>query len=272
MHLPHEFIEVMAKHLPPSAADLRLLDVGGVARDVFLTLRGDLQIEVASLDVAHWHYAPASADAIVAFDLLPSATFLKNALATLRPGGRLIIVNPFGEVTRALVQQLESSGYVRILVEPALDDEQGVLMRGEKAHTTTDTLKRVGDVAKRDADLLDLDDFRGRYVHLLVRQTPNKPVWKLTPDEVIVWHAAAIQRDEATTLLGFSSLPKAVSFMQPAVVEGIVTDVNKVGKFSKETARMWTQPVLLNPTLDVVREDVITWLKVDPDTAEAPDE
>lgn len=271
MSIQSQLIEVMLKHLPPSGSALRVLDVGDVSGGVLAQYRADLQIEVASLYSPHWGYAPDSMDAVVAYDWYLGNDFLGAVLRVMRAGGRLIVVQPLGTVQAKHVATLEAAGYIRILVEPAYQGK-GLLLRGEKAHTTADTLARVQGVADSDANLLDLDKFRGRYVHLLIRQTPNKPVWKLAPDEKIEWRAAAIEREDTTYLLAFSSLPKSVSFMQPAVLQGIVQDVNKVGKFSKQTAQTWILPVLLNPTLESVQADKIVWLDVDPDTAEAPDE
>jgi len=262
----------MMKHLPPSASNLRLLDIGGVVGATLLKLRDDLTIEIASLYVPDWSFPPASVDAVLGYDVLLSEALLSATLEVMRPGGRLIVVNPLNDVDEAYVTTLEAAGYVRILVEPALRPPSGVLIRGEKVHTTADTTARVEQVAARDADWLNLDDYQGRYVHLLVQQTPNKPVWKLAPDERIIWQAIGIDYQGATTLLAFSSLPKAVNFMQPAVLEGFVHDINKVGKFSKEVARTWSQPVLLNPTLTSVRSYEIRMVSVDPQTAEAPDE
>ena len=265
-----EFVEAIAKHLPPSASELRLLDIGGVAGERLATLRDDLLLEVASLYVAHWLYRVNSFDAVVAYDVLLSVDLLTAVLSVMRPGGRFIVVNPMNAVEEAYIQKLEHAGYVRILVEPALYPAKGVLIRGEKVHTTGDTLQRVEQVATRDTDLLNFDDYRGRYVHLLVHQSPNKPVWKLAPDEHIEWHAAAIERDGDTLLLAFSSLPKAVNFMQSAVLQDFIRDVNKVGKFSLETTRTWTHPVLLNPTLESVQSYPVRDIAVDPKTAEAP--
>ena len=272
MPATRDFIEVMAKHLPPSAAELRLLDVGGVAETTLNDLRGDLDIETASLQVSDWTYGANSVDAVMAYDVLLSEALLKAVLSVMRPGGRFIVVHPAGDVDAAHVETLEQADYTRILVEPALPDG-GVLIRGEKAHTTSDTFERVQSVAQRDADRLDLDTFRGRYVHVLVQQTPNKPVWKLADDEAILWHAIAVQTgDDNPALLAFSSLPKAVGFMQPAVMEGFVQDVNKVGKFSRDVAAAWSYDVLVNPTLESVRGLTVTRIQMDPDTAEAPDE
>lgn len=266
-----EYIRVMLKHLPPSAAALSLLDIGVNAAAVMLSLRQDLEIELASLDPGHWAYATNSFDAAIAYDVYPSRDMLAAVLAVLRPGGRFILINPLWDVEAQQLKRLETAGYVRILVEPALDSS-GVLMRGEKAHTTDSTVQRVQQVAQQDANLLDLNNFAGRYVHLLVQQRPNKPVWKLRPDEQINWQAVTVEIDEQMHLLAFSSLPKAVAFMQPAVVAAFVNDVNKVAKFSKATAATWQLPVILNPALTDVGEYAVAWVAIDPDTAEAPDE
>jgi SAM-dependent methyltransferase len=267
-----EFVEVMLKHLPPSASELRLLDIGGLVGDKLAALRNDLIVTVASLYIPHWTFPDNSVDAVVVYDVLLSHDLLTAVLKVMRPGGRLIVVHPANAVDPAYLQTLETAGYVRILVEPALYPPAGVLIRGEKVHTTDDTLARVEQVAARDSDTLDLEDYRGRYVHLLVQQTPNKPVWKLAPNEVIKWHAAAIERDSQKFLLAFSSLPKAVSFMQAAVMSDFIRDVNKVAKFSKETARTWTTPLLLNPTLESVQSNTVSQIAIDPQTAETPDE
>lgn len=261
-----EFVEVMAKHLPPSASDLRLLDIGAIGEDL-LALRPDLSIERASLNWQSWQYAPDSFDAVVAYDTLLKPEFLAKVLEIMRQGGRLIIVNPLGTVDERHLKSLEAAGYIRILVEAAVDG-MGLLLRGEKAHQTRDTLERVQTVAERDADLLDLATYRGRFIYLLIQQSPNKPVWALRADELIRWQAVGVEGH----LLAFSSLPKAVSFMQTAVLQGFVQDVNKMGKFSKESASAWSLPVLLNPSFEAVREMSLFFWEIDPKTAELPDE
>ncbi|MDQ7026740.1 MAG: hypothetical protein Q9P44_14425 [Anaerolineae bacterium] len=267
-----EFIEAMVKHLPPSSSELHLLDIGGVVGEKLSTLRHDLSIEVASLYIPHWSLSANSVDAVLAYDIYLSDDLLSAVQNVMRPGGRFIVVNPMNSVDEQYVTKLENAGYVRILVEAALIPPSGVLIRGEKAHNTDDTLERVEQVATADDDLLNLDTYRGRYIHLLVRQSPNKPAWKLAPDETVQWHATAIEDNGEIRLLAFSSLPKAVNFMQSAVIQDIIRDVNKVGKFSLETARIWTNPVLLNPTLASVRSYTVLQIAIDPTTAELPDE
>lgn len=266
--MSNDLIAILAKHLPPSASALHLLDVNGDAGEGLLELRGDLVIEYVSGQADQWQVESSSVDAIVACNYILNEAFLVVALRALRPGGRLIIANSQGTVSKEIGQQLEAAGYVRILVEAIL--ENGVLMRGEKVHTTADTLTRIQQTAGRDMDQLTLEDYKGRYIHLLIRQTPNKPVWRMEADEVIHWHAAGLRRQGETLLLGFSSLPKAVALMQPAVLAGRIKDVNKVGKFSKTLN--WTFPLMLNPTLEDLQQGEVVFIEVDPSVAEAPDE
>lgn len=263
-------IEAMGKHLPPSAAVLRLLDVGGAVGAVLAEKRTDLEIHRVSADPDSWTIAPDSFDAVVAYDSLLDSRLLDSALSALRPGGRLIVMDARGEVSEVPVKTLESAGYTRILVEVGAECPlpTGVLMRGEKPHTTANTHERIQQVAEHDSNTLNLDDFRGKYVHLLVVQTPNKPVWAMGADERYQWRAAVVDG----ALLAFSSLPKAVAFMQPAVVAGQIRGVNKVAKFSRATAQTWTQPVLLNPTLDALNDKTLAYIDIDPSTAEESDE
>ncbi len=261
---------MIAKHLPPSGATLRLLDVGGA--DAPLTeLRGELDRIAVADDPSAWHLDDNSVDAVVAIDPHIGAAFLSTVLAALRPGGRLIVVERSREPSRALVETLEQAGYTRILVEPALDGEAGALVRGEKPHQTADTLARIQVAAAQDDALADFSTYSGRYLHLLVRQMPNKPVWALRPGESLTWVALALAGDPPV-LLAFSSLPRAVGFMQPAVVSGRVVGVNKVAKYSRDVVREWTMPALLNPSVDLLDSHAVVFIPIDPETAEAPDE
>jgi hypothetical protein len=186
----------------------------------------------------------------------------------LRPGGRLIAVDPHDEPSAARVRQLENAGYIRILVEELPTDAGiGVLLRGEKPHVTDDTLARIQSVAAQDDAQAE---FRGRYAHLLIRQTPNKPVWALQPGETVEWHAVAVVDGGSPALLVFSSLPNAVAFMQPAVLAGTIKDVNKVAKFSSAAAQNWR--LVINPSLESLDGREIVLVSIDPALAEAPDE
>ncbi len=272
LNLRRHFIAAIAKHLPPSSASMRLLDLDGRAGPALAKSRADLDIRHIPADEAgEIDIAPSAYDAAVAFDLDLDDALLAACLTALREGGRLIAVQSRGLVCEAHMRRLRGHGYVRILVEPALD-ELGLLIRGEKPHSTADTMARIQSVARADADSLDLSRFGGRYIHLLIQQQPNKPVWKLAMGEAIRWRAAAVQRDLAPVLLGFSSLPKAVGFMQPAVLSGFITGVNKVGKFSIEGAGALERKIILNPALESIAGETMTFVDIDPALAEAPDE
>ena len=265
-------VAVMAKHLPPSASTLRLLDLDGRSGGLLAALRSDLDIRhIPANEISGQAIAPGSLDAIVSCDLILSDDILAFARRALRAGGRFIAMQSRGTASQSHLRQMQDRGYVRILIEPALD-ELGVLIRGEKPHDTADTIERIQSVASSDSDSLEMSRFRGRYIHLLVQQRPNKPVWKLDPGERISWRAAAVQRDSSQALLAFSSLPKAVGFMQPAVLAGVVHDINKVGKFSLATVQAWDRDIILNPRSDSIHGETLTYIDIDPALAEAPDE
>ncbi len=266
------YVAVMAKHLPPSASSLNLLDLDGFSGAMMKTWRADLQVRhVPAANFAAAKIAPDSADGALAYDCNLTPELLARVLTALRPGGRLIALQSRGAVSERHPRLLRENGYTRILVEPALDG-LGVFLRGEKPQATADTLNRIQSVARADADLLDLARFRGPYLHLLVHQQPNKPVWKLTASDTITWRALAIERAAEPILLAFSSLPKAVGFMQPAVLAGLIANVNKVGKFSRATAADWVWDAVLNPVLDDIALETLTAVAIDPASAEAPDE
>ncbi len=262
-------IQTMAKHLPPSAASLRVVDVGGYAAETLVDFRPDVDVILSPGTNDGWLVKPNSIDAVVAYDTALSDHLLESALVAMRPGGRLIILDTNGEPSEAAVKTLEDAGYTRILVEAGLEHPSsvGVLMRGEKPHTEERTVDRIKQVAGRDNTKRS-----GRYVHLLIQQTPNKPAWKLAPGEKVEWQAVSVAGDGEIVVLAFSSLPKAVEFMQPAVVAGRIKDVNKIAKFRWEVARDWPFPVMLNPSDEIFDTHAATLLTVDPDTAEAPDE
>ncbi len=265
LQLRRHFVLAMAKQLPPSSATLRLLDLDGGSAALLCEARADLQ------PLPRQACQPNSLDAIVACDVALTSDLLDEALKLLRGGGRFIAVQPRGRVSRQLGEFLGDRGFVRILIEPALDD-LGVLIRGEKPHSAGDPHRRIQSVARRDADSLEMQRFRGRYLHLLIQQQPNMPAWARAPDDTISWRAAAIAAPPQPILLAFSSLPKAVGFMQPAVLAGVVRDVNKVGKFSRETAQIWSFGLRINPTLESLRGERIVYIDIDPASAEAPDE
>lgn len=268
--LARHFVEVMAKHLPPSASTMQLVDIGGRCGAFLRELRQDLEIQ-AAIPAALTQLPKSSIDAVTAYDVHLSHNVLSCALESLRPGGRFIAALSSQSVDETWLRLLESHGFVRILVEAAVDGV-GVLIRGEKAHETADTLQRIYAVAIADDDLLDLASYHGRYLQLLIRQSPNKPVWKMRPDETIGWRALALKHESKAVLLAFSSLPKAVGFLQQAVLAGAAHDINKAGKFDKATALNWPWDLLLNPSPNSLHGGQVTWLEIDPETAVAPEE
>src|SRR5204862_4575562 len=95
---------------------------------------------------------------------------------------------------------------------------------------------------------------RGRFVFVLIKQTPNKPAWAIQPGESIRWQAAMMtDRAGRSLLLAFTSLPKAVEFMQTAVMTGTLKDIHRVAKFDKTAAREWGTDLMLNPPFELLR-------------------
>jgi len=92
----------------------------------------------------------------------------------------------------------------------------------------------------------------GRYIHLLVIQRPNKPAWKPGPRERIEWRVVTVLPSGADrpAAPAFSSLVKAVKFLQAAVLAGTIKDVNKVGKFPQDAAPDFPFDLIPNPELD----------------------
>ncbi len=266
-------LEHLLKQLPPSASTLRLLDVGGRLGVLLHAARPDIAPFTASLRIADWDDEASGYDAIVAYDHLPDAAFLTACWTRLRAGGRLVVLNPHTPFAVAHGQALEQAGFVRVLVESTAGG--GVLLRGERPHTTQDTLSRVQVASAREADALTFATYSGRFVHVLVQQTPNKPVWRMTADDVLTWQAVTLEA-LPPRLLGFSSLPKAVAFMQAAVLRGWVQGVNKVAKFRKDAllaALNGAADIALNPAPDdTTFAQAAGWLPLDPTYAEQPDE
>jgi hypothetical protein len=258
------------KHLPPSSSRLRLLDIGANTETIISAARPDVEIITASMRVEDWRYSENSLDAVVGYDLLVTDALLQQTLWVMRPGGRMIVVNPTGSVEQSIVEKLESAGFVRILVEEATG--AGVLIRGEKAHITDDTHARIEAVAAQDEQGISLDGYRGRFLYLLVRQSPNKPVWKLTAEDQIRWEAYGIRQNGGFTALAFTSLPKAVAFMQRVVMDGKIKDVNKVPKLKRENVVLWNESVLLNCDPALVQISTLLLNHIDPALAELPDE
>lgn len=262
--MPDELIAQMLRQLPPSGSTLRLLDHGGHCAEPFRALRQDLDIRCVSALPPN----ETGVDAIVALEQPLEDEFLAAAHNCLRPGGRLIIGWQRGEPDAGQQLRLEAAGLVRILIET---QGQALLLRGERPHTVQDTLERIRQVADGDT-VTDPAAWPGRYIHLLVKQTPDRPPWALEPGETLRWQALTLGAGAGRRLPAFSSLPKAVAFMQPAVLQGRIRDVNKVGKFPREVARSWPLELLLNPGPAALEQDETGTIDVDPASAASPDE
>jgi SAM-dependent methyltransferase len=289
--LPHNILHEMSRHLPPSASELTVLDLGGNAAVQLLEARPDLRVitldqtsppiqtmergaRVACIqgDQVRLPLANRSVDAITGYEVSnhDRSVLLQEALRILRPGGRLILFDRrpstlarIGQRRDALEQAgsvMEEAGFARVLVEQV---GEGLLARGEKPYPNLSTTERIAATAVQDnpvielqildsADLARID--RVRFVFLLVRQTPDKPPWAIQPGEPIRWDAAMVNDNVGRHyLLAFTSLPKAVEFMQPAVIAGLLKAVNKVGKFERAAALRWAVDVLLNPPFELLR-------------------
>lgn len=336
-----EAVPQIAKQLPPSAAQLRLLDVGsgaGYTLRALQQLRPDIvpialdpAIGMARLGMSlergayvvgsgfHLPFADHTFDAVLAqrvYYFIPhKAAFLAEILRVLRPGGRFIMINPAAGRSllsarhelkhglRAMLDMflwhtvvrwiggltlensaaaLQAAGYARILAEPVVNG-WAIMARGEKPYAAgTSTVDRIAVGAGseplsgesnilRGAAILNTP---GKFIHLLIHQTPNKPAWALKPNEVITWGAVAAHLPaHPPVALAFTALPKAVQWMQAAVMNGAIRDVNKVAKFSKATAAAWDFPIWLNPSIEEAQPFLPgTLIGLDPATAEAPDE
>ena len=99
------FVAVMAKHLPPSAASLRLIDLDGNSGELLLQLRADLDTSaIPAQQLGEAPIAANSVDAIVGYDIGLTNALLSNILDALRPGGRFIAV-----LSRAAVSEIPAS-------------------------------------------------------------------------------------------------------------------------------------------------------------------
>jgi hypothetical protein len=92
------------------------------------------------------------------------------------------------------------------------------------------------------------------------------------PDEPVTWEAAAVAADQGVALLAFTALPRAVGFMQTAILEGTLSGITRVARFSRAAARAWEQSAWLNPPPSVLRGRSVVFLPVDRATVESPGE
>src|SRR5579859_7298634 len=170
------------KHLPPSAGLPRVLALDA---QTAAELAGLAEMTVA-LGLDEWPAGPF--DAIAG----PAAPEQLAALSQrLRPGGRLILTHEAAPET--LLAALTAAGLIHCLVEP-----QGPLSlyRGERPPEGSSLERTRTLAANRPAGaapalpITSPEALTGPYVFLLIRQTPNKPAWKLAPGEPVTWQAA----------------------------------------------------------------------------------
>jgi hypothetical protein len=224
---------MFTRHLPPSANQPRILVL-------------DAQAAASFPPEVKTHLPPQSGvfDAVVGY-VRPDPTLdnLEAWYQQLRPSGRLILAAQ--AEPKSLLEALRQGGFIHCLVESQPDG--WILYRGERPPDGV-TLAELSE--GEDGRALEAPFF-----FIPVTQTPNKPVWRLEPDEKIVWQAPT-RLDPASgqpNLLVFSSLLRAVAFMQRAVLANTVQGINKVGKFPNALVKGWGQSFLLNPTFHVVR-------------------
>lgn len=250
---------MFAPHLPPSAA-------------LPIVLALDPQAEAALASYVEGGFgggepgqavaAPADArdvDAILTFRWPEDLAASRDRL---RPGGRLIVLlsnapSELEDGERRLVE-LNQHGYIHCLIESLPDG--GWLCRGERPP--------IHSGGKRLSGLISSVEMgSARALVVLVKQTPNKPTWRLEPGERRVWEAARLV-DPSTgqpALLAFTSLVKAVAFMQPAVLAGLLTGINKTGRYALEQVEAWGLPVIVNPAFEDWRNaSVAESVRIDP--------
>ena len=228
---------MFAKHLPPSAGAPRVLALDAAA---VVELPVEVDVTLAALPLSEMRAASERFDAVVGY---APPDRLESLFALLRPGGRLILAHRSSP--QSLMTALTSAGFVHCLIETA---GELTLYRGERPPEGT-PVERIQSL------ITNYQSPSSPFVFLLVAQHPSQPAWTLAPGEKIKWRAATLidPAAERPALLAFSSLVKAVGFMQKAVLANFISGVNKVGKFRADVARTWELPLLLNPDFERVR-------------------
>jgi hypothetical protein len=226
---------MFAKHLPPSAGLPRVFVVNEHAL-------ADLPAEIERVQEGE------ACDAVVGH---APPEDLARWMERLRPGGRLILA--WGADPASALAALTEAGYIHCLVE---ETTEATLYRGERPPVGASTwrVQSLADSPLPTGEGLEVRANQPPFVFLLSHQTPNKPAWKLAPDEKLEWRAVTLlDGAPPPVLLAFSSLVKAVAFMQAAIKANWLTGVNKVGKFRAEAAPGWPLPFSLNPEFERVR-------------------
>jgi hypothetical protein len=244
-----EITQLILKHLPPSADRPRVRPLDDRSRRWCLALDRARDVQLI---------AESDCDAVVASDIV----LVQNATSILRPNGRAIFLVPNTEqvALETLIEALTSAGLVRILAEPVLGDAF-LLARGECPTEHQRPTDRIAAIAQLEASpivIADLLEIVGRYphLHLLVEQQPPSRGWDDKPPGAI-WHALTVRDVQSNQIVlpVFTSLPKAVAFMQPAILAGAIKTINKLPRFESDRLLEWRKSIIVNPTFAALRED-----------------
>ncbi len=260
-----DVIQLILKHLPPSAGLPNVYACDERSRRWVMALQRQGHITLNPEQVN---------DAVLSSDL----SFAGEAVRRLRPNGRAIFLIPnTADVSgQEVVQALTSAGFVRLLSEAVLD-EAYLLARGERPTEQLHPVERIAAIAglaPGTLELLEVKEAAERYraLHLLVRQIPPARSWSDSMN--VSWQAGTVRDIAAdrTVLLAFTSLVKAVAFMQPAVLAGALRNINKLPRFEMVHLIKWGLPVIVNPVFEVLRADPhfawdAPWLEVNPQAA-----
>ncbi len=258
---------MFAPHLPPSAALPIVLALDPQAEAALASyVEGGSGLGEPGQAVS----APAEARNVDAILACRWPEDLAASRDRLRPGGRLIVLlsNTTSELDHGerRLAELNHHGYIHCLIESLPDG--GWLCRGERPPIHSGG-QRLGGLTS------SIEAGSARALVVLVKQSPNKPTWRLEPGERRVWEAARLI-DPATgqpALLAFTSLVKAVAFMQLAVLAGLLTGINKTGRYTLEQIESWGLPVVVNPAFEDWRNaSVAEPVRIDPAQSLASEE
>jgi hypothetical protein len=243
-----DLTQLILKHLPPSADLPRVRPLDDRSARWCLAL--DRQGSIISVDDSEVDAAVASGIAHV-----------QDAATSLRPNGRAIflIPNTEGIATESIVEALTANDLTRILIESVLD-HTFILARGERPtdqERTTDRIATIARIESEAIEILAIDQAAQRYLHLqvLVKQQPPSRGWAdMQPNTT--WEALTIQDADSDQflLVAFTSLVKAVAFLQPAVLADVVHGINKMPRFETERI-IGGQYFIINPVFEALREN-----------------
>ncbi len=240
---------LILKHLPPSASipNVQVCDEHSRRWSMSLERQGHITLD-----------DDRPIDGVLASEL----SFAPKAVSVLRPNGRAIFLvpNTVDISPEAVIQTLTEAGLVRILIEAVLDDAY-LLARGERPTEHARPTARIAAIAQLTANAIEVTEAaeiakQYQSLHLLVRQDPPTRGWTdAQPD--LTWQAITVRdtQIDRVVLLAFTSLTKAVAFMQPAVIAGAISNVNKLPRYEMDQFLKWNLPLIVNPTFEALRED-----------------